>query len=278
MNSNEKSIPYYWKSKHQFFTLFLTLTLLLVFSKNLRSQFVYAGIGSQINSIIFNKIDDYGMSEFTRLLHFDIQASFVFRPTYRFAIGTSLALPVYQNSKFTLHEANALSGKWNDIPYSEFRGGYVPEELSYDFKSSANVSLFGRYYMDGIVNSYIQIGATFRRLEENFRLLQLNPGINQSLGDTDISFNESFFSVAPQIALGLSPQFGVYTDHPFFKRTYLDIYLAFAMVPAFSRGFEYIVPYNENSFENEVYRVSISDQTDGFNRQFSAGFSVGYVF
>lgn len=279
MYSSNNSTANYYKSKRYIFTVLFALAMLLVFNKNSKAQFIYAGVGTQFNSVTFNKVNDpitTSGNEFTRLRHLDIQASFIYRPNYRFAIGTSVALPVFQNSQFTLHDAKALSGNWNDYN-SEFRSGYVPDELSYDFKSSPSVSLFGRYYMDGVLNSYLQAGANFRRIEEEFRLLQLNPGNTMSPGDTDLSFNESFVSISPQIALGISPQFGAFTDHPFFERTYLDIYIAFAMVPTISKGFNYIVPYDEGEFNNEVHFVENTDQTDGYNRQFSAGFSFGFV-
>src|SRR5690554_1224997 len=115
------------------------------------------------------------------------------RVTRYFGLSMDLAFPVAQKTKFSFTNAQTFN---STSQFSEFGSStplrYKPQQYKYAFKESPRISIFGRFFFETFINSYLDVRFSIFKINESFILKRASTlGNNDYPSVVEININYS---------------------------------------------------------------------------------------
>ena len=223
------------------FNLFLVGMICLIPGRSC-AQFGYLGLTSNLS---VTPLSPAGQSESTTYSQFaaGIDGSYRFRRNW--AISGNINVTLGQRNSFTFRDARTTGHDFNGFSNAD-RNNYLshlPEEMDYTVKMPYEMHLGLIYYFESSVNSFIELGLGFLKINESFTFIR-----KEKVYNIDGKFRTGHFIhidedfnykvIVPNIGFGIQPHLS--------KSLYLKLGIRSSLLLFKDPNFSYAIYYKTN--------------------------------
>ncbi len=246
------------------------------------TQFTYFGFGLSQSNLTVNANRMTSVKQATALNTTQFHLGGLWRFNKFAGVGLDVGIPIFQKSKYAMkffdgESPHSTNYGWYFDESTEYR--YMPQQMDYTFKQSAQLKLIGRVFVGGSANVFVDLGVSALKFHERFvfermahKVINSNSASNYRPAVKAESIHEKHeqFLIVPGFAIGWQPHIK--------DRFFMNINLAYDFYMFKEENFSHWVPYLYRSYQNTTYNVRLASQLTKTKLAVTASVRFGMFF